>query len=76
MDSETELKKVIARQGQVISTLALRITVLEQLLLGKQILTEDEARAKATELGEAFAKETEAALKKAAEQANKKADDN
>lgn len=60
------IKELFARQGQVIATLALRITTLERLLLEKNIITEDEAVKKTTELSEEFTKQTQEALQKAA----------
>jgi hypothetical protein len=64
---EKAIQELFLSQSQVIATLALRISVLEKLLLDKKIVSESEI-IKITELlGKEFAENTQKALKKAAE---------
>jgi hypothetical protein len=65
------IQELFARQGQVIATLALRISVLERLLLNKKILTEADVVEEMTALSKDFKEKTQEALRKAAEESNK-----
>jgi major membrane immunogen (membrane-anchored lipoprotein) len=66
-----EVKDLLAKQGQVIATLALRVSTMERLLLEKHIITEAEAVTKATELSKEFAKQVQEGLKKAVEESKR-----
>jgi len=66
MDDRT-IQELFARQGQVIATLALRVTTLEVLLLEKGSITEEEVVKKATELSKEFTVKTQEAIQKALE---------
>jgi hypothetical protein len=66
MNDET-IKELFARQGQVIATLALRVTTLERLLLEKNIITEADAVKKSTELSKEFTNKVQDELRKVAE---------
>jgi hypothetical protein len=61
------IKELFARQGQVISTLALRITALERILLEKNIITEDEVVEKTIQLSNEFTNKVQDELQKAAD---------
>jgi len=65
MDKVTQ--ELFARQSQVIATLALRISVLEKVLLDKKIITEAEVIKETEALGKEFAEKTQEALRKALE---------
>ena len=66
MNDDT-IKELFARQGQVIATMALRITTLERLLLEKNIITEADAVEKSKELSKEFTTKVQNELRKAAE---------
>jgi hypothetical protein len=61
------IQDLFVSQSQVIATLALRISVLEKLLLDKKIITETEVIEGTRVLGKEFAEKTQEALRKAAE---------
>jgi hypothetical protein len=61
------IQELFVSQSQVIATLALRISVLEKLLLDKKIITEAEVIEGTRVLGKEFAEKTQEALRKAAE---------
>lgn len=61
------IQELFARQGQVIATLALRVTTLEVLLLEKGNITEEEVIKKATELSKEFTSKIQEAIQKALE---------
>jgi hypothetical protein len=64
---EKAIQELFLSQSQVIATLALRISVLEKLLLDKKILSDSEV-IKTTELfGKEFAENKREAFRKAAE---------
>jgi hypothetical protein len=65
------IQELFARQGQVIATLALRISALERLLLNKKILIEAEVVEEMIALSKEFTEKTQEALRKAAEESNK-----
>jgi len=69
MDKITE--DLIASQSKVIATLALRISVLEKLLLEKKIITEAEIIDKTMVLSKEFITKTQEALRKAVEDKGK-----
>jgi len=62
-----KIEELLSKQGQVIATLALRVTTLETLLLEKHIITEVEMVKKATELTKEFTRQVQEGLKKAVE---------
>ena len=64
-------QELFARQSQVIATLALRISVLEKVLLDKKIITEAEVIKETEVLGKEFAEKTQEALRKALESQGK-----
>lgn len=66
------LKELLSKQGQVIATLALRITTLEQILLEKNIVTSDEIAEKAINLSKEFTLQTQEAFRKITEELKKK----
>jgi hypothetical protein len=68
---DTNIEDLIARQSQVIATLALRISVLEKLLLNNKILTEADVIKETEVLGMEFAKKTQDALRKAMQSKDK-----
>jgi len=70
--TDKTIEELFAKQGQVIATLALRITTLERLLLEKSIITEAEAVNKATELSAEFTKQVQEGLRKAVEESSKR----
>ncbi|MCK9567680.1 hypothetical protein M0R72_01865 [Candidatus Pacearchaeota archaeon] len=61
------IQELFVSQSQVIATLALRISVLEKLLLEKKILTEAEILKDTEILGKEFAAKTQEAFRKAAQ---------
>lgn len=61
------IQELFVSQSQVIATLALRISVLEKLLLDKKILTEEEIIKVTEVLGREFAEKTQEAFRKAVE---------
>lgn len=69
MDKVTE--DLIASQSKVIATLALRVSVLEKLLLGKKIITEAEIVDETVVLSKEFIAKTQEALRKAVEDKGK-----
>jgi hypothetical protein len=69
MDKITQ--DILASQSQVIATLALRISVLERLLLEKKLISEDEIRKESDVLSKEFVAQTKEALRKAAESKRK-----
>jgi len=69
MDKVTQ--ELFARQSQVIATLALRISVLEKVLLDKKIITEAEVIKETEALGKEFTEKTQEALRKAFESQKK-----
>ena len=64
---DKKIQELITRQGQVIATLALRVTILEQLLLEKKVISEEESAKKATELDRQFTIQLQEALRRAKE---------
>ncbi len=69
MDKITQ--ELLASQSQVIATLALRISVLERLLLEKKLISEDEIRNESDTLSKEFVAQTKEAFRKAAESKRK-----
>jgi hypothetical protein len=61
------IQELFVSQSQVIATLALRISVLEKLLLEKKIFTEAEIIKDTEVLGKEFAAKTKEAFRKAAQ---------
>jgi hypothetical protein len=61
------IQELFVSQSQVIATLALRISVLEKLLLDKKILTEVEIIKDTEVLSKEFAAKTQEAFRKAAQ---------
>lgn len=68
---EKVLQELFARQGQTIATLALRITTIEQILLEKGFITEDEITQKAIQLSKEFAEQTQEALRRISEESKR-----
>jgi hypothetical protein len=66
-EMDKAIQELFINQSQVIATLALRISVLEKLLLDKKIITETEVIDGTRVLGKEFAEKTQEALRKAAE---------
>ena len=66
-EMDKAIQELFINQSQVIATLALRISVLEKLLLDKKIITETEVIEGTRVLGKEFAEKTQEALRKAAE---------
>jgi hypothetical protein len=64
-DMEKGIQELFMSQSQVIATLALRISVLEKLLLDKKILTEEEISKETTLLGKEFAEKIQDSFRKA-----------
>jgi hypothetical protein len=62
------LQELFTRQGQAIATLALRITTIEQILLEKEIITDDDITKRAIQLSKEFATKAQEALSKLAEE--------
>jgi TPP-dependent pyruvate/acetoin dehydrogenase alpha subunit len=65
MDDKT-IHELFAKQGQVITTSALRISVLEKLLLDKGVLTKEELAEVTRSVSEELTSQIREALKQAA----------
>jgi len=64
---EKALQELFAKQGQAIATLALRLTTIEQILLGKGIITETEVTQTAIRLSKEFTLQAQEALRRITE---------
>lgn len=70
MDEKT-LHELFAKQGQTIAILALRITTIEQILLEKGFISEDEITQKAVQLSKEFAEQAQEAFRRISEESNR-----
>lgn len=62
------VQEIFLTQSQALATLALRISVLEKLLLEKKIITEAEITKEMQDLSKEFVAKTQEALRNAVEQ--------
>lgn len=68
---EKALQELFSKQGQAIATLALRLTTIEQILLGKGIITETEVTQTAIRLSKEFTLQTQEALRRITEESKR-----